>query len=95
MEPKGLKLLKGPKRSYEFMVTELDNCAEINNCDKCLGAKECDKIFDRRCEEWKLRREKPSATLRHQPIVKKYANWIPVLPRRAIISTIRERYVYP
>ena len=95
MEPKGLKLLKGPKRSYEFMMVELDKCAGINDCDKCLGAKECDKIFQRRVEEWKLRREKTAAALPHQSIKQKYANWIPVLPRTAIRSTIRERYVYP
>ena len=95
MEPKGLKLLKGPKRSYQFMVRELDNCAERNNCDICSYVKECDKIFQRRVEEWKLRREKTAAALPHQSIKQKYANWIPVLSRTTILSTSRERYVYP
>ena len=95
MEPKGLKLLKGPKRSYQFMVRELDNCAERNNCDICSYVKECDKLYKYRCEEWRLRRERTVAALPHQSIKQKYANWIPVLSRTAIRSTIRERYVYP
>ena len=95
MEPKGLKLLKGPKRSYEFMMVELDNCSERNNCDICSYVKECDKNFQRRVEEWKLRRERTAVALPRQPLIKKYANWIPVLSRTAIRSTIRERYVYP
>jgi len=96
VEPKGLMLLKGPKRSYGFMLKELDRCAEVNNCDTCSTAKQCARIFIRLCDEWDLpKRVRIEPAMPRVSDTKKYADWMPVLSRRNVIATISESHVYP
>jgi len=78
------------------MVKELDNCSEDNNCDTCRYAKQCARIFIRRCDEWDLpKRERVEPAMPQVSITKKYGNWMPDLPRRNIITAIRESHIYP
>lgn len=71
VEPRGLKLLKGPRRSYSFMVTELNKCCEEN--PNCSCQQECRTLFDKLCDSLDTRRPKIDYIPKRQTETQKYS----------------------
>jgi len=97
--PKGLALLKGPKRSYKFTVAYLDMCCE-SYPNGCGFEDECHQWYSTRCNVravdggWGFPRRYKEPPEKRQTEVQRYANSLPTLCRRMVISTIRERPIY-
>ena len=100
--PKGLKMLMGPRRSYEFTVAYLDKCSEScpGGCDYCESKAECDKWYSTRCNVrtadggWNFPRRYKEPPEKRQTETQRYANSLPTICRRKIISEIRARPIY-
>lgn len=95
--PKGLKLLKGPKRSYAFMVAEMNKCCE--EYPNCKYRGECQKLFSDYhfadpYKERKLEKEGIGKEPKRQTDEEKYSNWMPILHSRDIRQTVQANSVY-
>lgn len=83
--PKGLSLFREPKRSYKFMIDEMGKCCDEN--PDCEYNKECKRLFDNRCTEWKLNRQRIAKSYRQPTATERYSNWMPVLHLKDIAGT--------
>lgn len=86
MIPKGLKLLRGSKKSEGYTVKQLNDCCTAHP-QGCGHKRECNRLFDVRCGEWPLQ-----ATREPKPLRKKVdsGDWMPTLHIRKVVATLRE-----
>lgn len=98
--PYGIKFLQGGKQAEEETVKTLEECckAHPNGCG--IYRKECRRLYSTRCNSnprdggWKWgKTTHQDPTIRYQPDVVRYCNWMPVLRRPVAVNRIRESII--
>jgi len=95
--PKGLRLLIGPKRSYEFMVSQMEECCDEN--PNCRHRTECKKRFEDYhfadpYKERKLAKEAIGKEPKQRTDAERYSTWMPGLNLKEIMRDVRASRIY-
>lgn len=98
-KPPAITMLEGEPKDWDEAVDILDNCCAEANGQPCFWVARCNRLFNRRCEAnpqvggwgWcKVRPYRDPATPL-APDVVRYADSLPILYRRTVVSLLRER----
>ena len=106
-EPEGLWLLQGPKQSEGYTVAKLNECEEKHRireddygCNNCESQQQCQELYelrstgDTRWGGWGFYFMRIKLRPRQiETEEQRYANTLPQISRRAILSEVRARYL--